>query len=210
MMRHASIETKDPVLKITEVGATAADTQVLHHNSTLNCLHVIEQLPHGVFRYFGDASLPDLVETSQNLSRVVLPSKEDNKVAKFQLMARSAVDHYMAGIANINDAIAIAHGGHCEKENMDVGGWPADLSSRLLKEIKATYHDMEGAEPVCLAIHAGLENSVIMNKYPALGLESVSIGPTIHNPHSPDEVLFVSTANKCYDLVKKVLEKLSN
>jgi dipeptidase D len=210
MIRYANIETKEPKLLIKEVGAADANMQVLHHNCTLNMIHMVEQLPHGVFRYFGDASLPDLVETSQNLSRVIIPTKEDSKIAKFQCMARSAVDGYMDGIAKINEAIAVAHGAECEKENEDVGGWPADLSSRLLRELKDCYHKMEGSHAQTLAIHAGLENSVIMSKYPSLGLESVSIGPTIYNPHTPDEVLYVSTANKCYTLVKNVVDKLAN
>jgi dipeptidase D len=210
MIRYATIETKEPQLKIVNAGATDAALEVLHHNCTLNMLHVIEQLPHGVFKYFEDASLPDLVETSQNLSRVIIPDAKDKKVAKFQTMARSAVDGIMASVATINEAIAVAHGGICEKENMDVGGWPAVLSSRLLTETKAAYKAMEGAEPQTLAIHAGLENSVIMSKFPHLALESISIGPTILNPHSPDEVLYVSTANKNYELVKNIVIALSH
>jgi dipeptidase D len=210
MIRYATIETKDPVLKIVNVGATDAALDVLHHNCTLNMLHVVEQLPHGVFKYFEDASLPDLVETSQNLSRVIIPDAKNKNVAKFQCMGRSAVDNIMASIATISEAIAVAHGGTCEKENMDVGGWPAVLSSRLLTETKAAYKAMEGAEPQTLAIHAGLENSVIMSKFPQLALESISIGPTILNPHSPDEVLYVSTANKNYELVKNIVIALSS
>lgn len=209
MLRYASIETKGPAIAVANKGAVPKDMQVMIHNSTWNLIHCIEQLPHGVFKYFSDAALPDLVETSQNLARANIPAAPGAKEAFFQTFARSAVDSYMAGIADINDKIAKAHGGKCVLEHDDVGGWPADMHSRLLTTMREQFKAMEGKEAECMAIHAGLENSVIMNKYPELQLESVSIGPTVLNPHTTYESMHVSTAIKCYELIKRTVEALA-
>lgn len=41
------------------------------------------------------------------------------------------------------------------------------------------------------AIHAGLECGELISKYP--GLEAVSIGPTVKNPHSDRELCEIDT-----------------
>ena len=73
-------------------------------------------------------------------------------------------------------------------------GWPPDMASPLLTRCKDVYRKTFGKEPVVEIIHAGLECAVIGSVYP--GMDMISFGPTMENPHSPDERLYLpSVAN---------------
>ena len=58
------------------------------------------------------------------------------------------------------------------------------------------------------AVHGGLETGVIGDKIP--GIQMIAIGPTIKNPHSPEEKLNIAAVGIIYDLLKKVLKELPN
>ena len=51
--------------------------------------------------------------------------------------------------------------------------------------------------------HAGLEAGVICNRYP--GMQSISLGPTIENAHSPDERLFIPSLVPVYRFLRALL-----
>ena len=55
------------------------------------------------------------------------------------------------------------------------------------------------------AIHAGLECGILCGKAP--DLDCVSIGPDTHDIPSPQERLSISSTQRVYELVLKVLEK---
>jgi dipeptidase D len=85
-------------------------------------------------------------------------------------------------------------------------GWKPDLQSKILGVAKKTYKDMFKQEPKIEAIHAGLECGIIGEKFP--GMDMISIGPTLKNPHSPEEELHISTVGKFYSYVLKLLENV--
>jgi len=85
-------------------------------------------------------------------------------------------------------------------------GWKPNLESNILKLSKKIYKDMNGEEPTVEAIHAGLECGIIGEKFP--GMDMISIGPTIKYPHSPEEQIHVSTVDKYYKYVLKILENV--
>ena len=62
---------------------------------------------------------------------------------------------------------------------------------------------MTGNEPQGIAIHAGLECGLFLEKYPHL--EMVSFGPTIRGVHSPDERLDIASVDKFWILLKDVI-----
>ena len=62
------------------------------------------------------------------------------------------------------------------------------------------------AQPAKLiAMHAGLECGVIGDKYP--GMQMVSFGPTIVDPHSPNERVQISSVESFWNYLKSVLER---
>lgn len=52
--------------------------------------------------------------------------------------------------------------------------------------------------------HAGLECSVILEKYP--NMEVVSLGPTLRSPHTVNERFEIATAEPFWHLLTEVLE----
>ena len=85
-------------------------------------------------------------------------------------------------------------------------GWKPNLDSKILKLSKKIYKDMYSNEPRVEAIHAGLECGIIGEKFP--GMDMISIGPTLKYPHSPEEQLHVSTVEKFYKYLLKILESV--
>ena len=57
-----------------------------------------------------------------------------------------------------------------------------------------------------LEIHAGLECGIIGSKHP--GLDMISIGPDLHNPHSPREHVSISSIGRMFPLVKDLVAEL--
>jgi dipeptidase D len=52
-------------------------------------------------------------------------------------------------------------------------------------------------------IHAGLECAVIGSKFP--GMDMISFGPTIRNPHSPDERLYIPSVARIWHFLLALL-----
>ncbi|MGN1248389.1 MAG: cytosol nonspecific dipeptidase, partial [Paludibacteraceae bacterium] len=74
-----------------------------------------------------------------------------------------------------------------------------------LEITKQAYTDLFGKEPQVLAIHAGLECGLFLEKYPFLDM--VSIGPQMFGVHSPQERLSLSSTDRCYRWLRAVLSR---
>ena len=59
-------------------------------------------------------------------------------------------------------------------------------------------------KPKIEVIHAGLECGIIGSKNE--GMEMISYGPTIRNPHCPDERMFVPSLEKIWDFTVELLK----
>jgi dipeptidase D len=69
------------------------------------------------------------------------------------------------------------------------------LLSPSPKTAKATYQSFFAKKPVIQVIHAGLECAIIGDR--CQGMQMISLGPTIENPHSPNERLFIPSVKRC-------------
>jgi dipeptidase D len=72
--------------------------------------------------------------------------------------------------------------------------------------MKEVYNSMYGKVPEVKVIHAGLECGIIGNAYP--GLDMISFGPSIRNPHSPDEMVDINTVGKFWDFLIETLKNI--
>ncbi|MFZ5950598.1 MAG: aminoacyl-histidine dipeptidase, partial [Candidatus Rifleibacteriota bacterium] len=84
--------------------------------------------------------------------------------------------------------------------------WQPNFNSPLLEVCKKTYQKLFDKEPRVEAIHAGLECGLIGNVNP--GMEMISMGPTIKNPHSPDEKLFLPSLERIWKLITTLLGEI--
>ena len=72
---------------------------------------------------------------------------------------------------------------------------------------REVYKKVSGKEAEVQAIHAGLECGIIGEKYQ--GMDMVSVGPQIENPHSPDERVHIPSVTNFYNFLKATLEELA-
>ena len=163
-------------------------------------LRLLNALPHGVQTMSYD--IPNLVETSTNLA-AVLP---DDGHLSILMSSRSSVASALDALRQKIRATGELAGAAVE-EGEGYPGWKPDVSSPLLGVVKDLHHRVLGSEPEVTAVHAGLECGIIGEKY--LGMDMISFGPTIQNPHSPDERVRIATVGSFFDLLTATLEALA-
>ncbi|MFB9052620.1 aminoacyl-histidine dipeptidase [Formosa undariae] len=154
---------------------------------------------NGVFRMSAD--IPELVETSNNIARVLV---KDGHI-KVGCLTRSSVDSSKWDLANtLRSAFELTG---CEVEcTGDYPGWAPNMDSSILKVLDATYQKMYGEKAHVAACHAGLECGIIGTNYP--DMEMISFGPTIKGAHSPDERASISSVQKYWKFVLEILKEI--
>ncbi|MGB7512807.1 MAG: M20/M25/M40 family metallo-hydrolase, partial [Candidatus Acidiferrum sp.] len=85
-------------------------------------------------------------------------------------------------------------------------GWKPEPNNELVRKLQAVHEKLFGKPAKLIAMHAGLECGVIGEKYP--GMQLISFGPTIVNPHSPNERVKISAVQNFWNYLKLVLESL--
>lgn len=166
----------------------------------IDFLSLLVNIPHGVIMM--SPSVPGLVQTSTNLGKV---SIEDGCLI-FQTMQRSSVDSELLDLGQRIEILFECFGGSTER-NTFYTGWKANPDSPILHLAKKTYSENFDGEPEIVAIHAGLECGVIAGKFP--GTDIISFGPTISQPHSPDEYVEIETVEKFWNFLLAVLKNIS-
>jgi dipeptidase D len=159
-------------------------------------LDLILGLPHGVLAM--SQAVEGLVETSTNLAVVRLEPLK----AHFHISTRSSVMPALAAAQSELFAAARLAGGTPKAEG-SYPGWQPDMDSSLLKRAVEVYTRVRGEAPEIKAIHAGLECGIIGEKFG--GMDMLSFGPQIENPHSPSELIRIDTVDFFYRFLKELL-----
>ena len=189
------------------------------------------ECPHGMIAMSKD--MPGLVETSTNLASIKMKQTchEDTKSVspKDGLSAERSVSetvcqsegrsYYIeintsqrssieASKHHLKWAVEQALSLACDEVTHGDGypGWAPNPNSPLLEVVKQAYIDLFKSEPQVLAIHAGLECGLFLEKYPYLDM--VSIGPQMYGVHSPQERLSIPSTERCYRWLCQTLQSL--
>ena len=172
---------------------------VIDKNTSTALFNALYACPHGVIAMSRD--MPGLVETSTNLASVKM--KEGNKIV-ITTSQRSSVESSKYDIANQVEAVFLLAGAVVSHGD-GYPGWKPNIKSDILNVAKESYLKLFDCEPKIRAIHAGLECGLFLEKYPHLDM--ISIGPQMYGVHSPDERLSISSTQKCWKWLKKILEE---
>ena len=161
------------------------------------------ECPHGMIAM--SKEMPGLVETSTNLASVKMREDEQGAYIEINTSQRSSIEaskHHLKWA--VEQALCMA----CDEVTHGDGypGWAPNPHSELLETVRKAYKDLFGAEPQVLAIHAGLECGLFLEKYPYLDM--VSIGPQMYGVHSPQERLSIPSTERCYRWLCRTLEEL--
>ncbi|MGA7382345.1 MAG: aminoacyl-histidine dipeptidase [Terriglobales bacterium] len=194
----ADLGAFDSGLQITAEKAERP-ANVLDATDAKQAVALLASLHHGVLAMSPDVA--GLVQTSTNLATV--NTKGD--VVEMVTSQRSAIESSMLSAARMVATVCrlagfeVEHGGKYP-------GWKPEPKSDIVRKLQEVHQRLFGEPAKLIAMHAGLECGVIGEKYP--GMQMVSFGPTIVDPHSPNERVQISSVESFWNYLKLVLENL--
>lgn len=191
----------DPGVEVTLAPLGQPLTQVLEEESAKQVVDLVLAMPDGVASMA--SAIPGLVETSNTIATVAIEEGTFTLLTSIRSSVVSRLEGHLERVA----AIARLSGATLTR-SMGYPPWEPHWDSPLLAKGKAIYTDLFGKEPKIEVMHAGLECGIIGDKSP--GMEMLSLGPTIRNPHSPDECLKISDVGKVYILLTGILKALTS
>jgi dipeptidase D len=178
---------------------TDRPAMVMDGTDAKNTAALLASLPHGVLAMSPD--VPGLVQTSTNVATV----NTNGDVIEIVTSQRSAIvaskemaSHMVATICRLA-GFDVEHAG-------DYPGWKPEPNSELVRKLQEAHKKLFGQPAKLIAMHAGLECGVIGEKYPHM--QMISFGPTIVDPHSPNERVKISTVANFWNYLKLVLETI--
>ena len=188
----------DLIIEVNNIDSITHGLSKIDSNEVVNAIYSVF---NGVFKM--SQSIDGLVETSSSLARVIL--NEGSFIT--QSLQRSSVESSKLDIAKTIGASFLNTGAEVEHSG-SYPGWAPNTDSEILDIMVSLYKNMFDSDPKVQACHAGLECGILNERYP--GLDMISFGPTIKNPHSPDEKVHISSVQKFWSLFVEVLKVIPN
>ena len=167
--------------------------------ATKKIITALMLFPNGVHTMSMD--IKGLVESSNNLGVV----KTTENSVTMESAIRSSVGSLKTYIANEIRVLA---------ESLDVQwestssypAWEYSKESYIRNVFKDSYRELYNEDINIDAIHAGLECGLFKEKFE--DMDMVSFGPNMYGVHAPGEKLSISSTERTYELLLKVLEKI--
>ncbi len=195
----AEFKTTEPNLTIEIVKSDVVPATVMDLGVQEGLIRAIYTAHNGVYRMSAD--MDNLVETSNNIARVIV---KDGKIT-VQCLTRSSVESSKFDLANaLRSAFELIG---CEVVFAgSYPGWTPNVSSPILDVLTSIYEKQNGSKPHVVACHAGLECGILGTNYP--DMDMISFGPTIKGAHSPDERASIASAQKYWKFVLEILQQI--
>lgn len=187
----------EPDMKFVVAEVTALPAKMISKADQQKAMSAIYTTPNAVWKM--SETIPGLVETSSSLAKVEFVKGEFTT----QSLQRSMVESGKEDVAN---AIRLTYQliGADVVQGGDYPGWAPNPSSKILKVLEKEYVSLFNSQPKVKACHAGLECGILGEHLP--NCDMISFGPTIKNPHSPDEKVNIKSVDKFWKFLTKVLE----
>ena len=189
---HAS----DAGIRLELTAKGEGNVEVLDATSKVTALHALNNIPNGIQAYSMD--MEGLVETSLNMGIMSM----DGENLKMSFAVRSSIESAKQYLTDKVLMFVDMLGGSCELKG-DYPGWAYNPKSDLRETFVKVYREMYGEEPVVEAIHAGLECGLFTKKID--GLDSISVGPNMHNVHTSEETLEVDSVQRTWEFLCRVI-----
>ena len=192
------IRDTDPDAEITAM-PVKSNKICMDDKSTKAVITLINSLPSGVIAM--SKEIDGLVETSLNLG--IMKHSEGSFNCSFSVRSgvdgeRKKLEEKLVKIADENSASVGFRSAY--------PAWEFKKDSVLRDKMAEIYKEMFGKDMIVTAIHAGLECGLFCGKIK--GLDCVSFGPDIFDIHTPCEKLSISSTERTWNYLLKVLEKL--
>jgi dipeptidase D len=158
--------------------------------------------PHGVRSM--SQEIEGLVETSTNLASVKMTGSDKIVIVTSQ---RSSTESKKNAVADQVASVFRLAGAKVEHRD-GYPGWAPKPESKILKVAQESYRRLFGKDAKIMAIHAGLECGLFLEKYPQLDM--ISFGPTLQKVHSPDERIEIKTVDMWWRHLLDILVSIKN
>ena len=192
--------TDDNVSFEASLEKECADSAVFSKESFEDALFLFRALPNGATAYHH--KIEGLVDTS--LNHGILQTEEDRLVIHYSV--RSSITSRKQKLLKKLAAILTRAGGSYEVSG-DYPGWAYREDSPLREQAISVWNTLYPEHPAMVeAIHAGLECGLLLEKKPEL--DAISFGPTALDIHTPKERVSVSSIERSYAFLKKLLESI--
>jgi dipeptidase D len=195
---RADLGSFDSGLTITVEDAERPD-QIIARADAKQVIDLLASLHHGVLAM--SPEVPRLVQDSTNVATV---SMAGNTIT-IATSQRSAIESSKIAAGRMVATVCRLAGFEVEHSG-SYPGWKPEPNSEIVRKLKAVHEEIFGNSPGLVAMHAGLECGVIGEKYP--GMQLISFGPQIENPHSPHERVEISSVATFWTYLRAVLEKI--
>ena len=201
----------EPNMKIDIIPVTNNYRNELNAKDTKKLIGIMMAMPHGVAAMSKD--IEGLPETSNNFAtiKMMMPAgkggllRSETGTVSILSSQRSSVESRLDWISRKIEAIAVAAGAKTGTSD-GYPSWEPNMESPLNKKCVEIYTKLFGNAPKVEVIHAGLECGIIGSKNE--GMDMVSFGPTIKNPHTPDERLEIATVGQVWTFCVELLKEL--
>lgn len=189
----------EPGLKITLEKSDEELKTVVSLVDQQKIVAAIYATPNAVWKM--SDKIEGLVETSSSLAKVII--SEGEFITKS--LQRSMIE---SGKRDISNALRLHYEsmGASVQQSGDYPGWSPNPNSKILNVLKDNYVQMFGEEPHVAACHAGLECGILGKHLP--DCDMISFGPTIRNPHSPDEKVNIQSVQKFWKFLTKIITEI--
>lgn len=191
------LSAKEPTLELF-AESCAMPAYVISLDLQNRFINGVIACPNGAVRMID--SMPDTVETSNNLAVI----KFDDHTITVCTLLRSSVDSAKDALAQMVQAVFELAKADKIAFTGAYPGWKPNPDSTILSTMEKVYHQLYGKTPKTMAVHAGLECGVLGAKY--TNWDMISFGPTIRNPHSPDERVNIESVAKFWEFLKATLK----
>ncbi|OGO86310.1 MAG: hypothetical protein A2Y22_02225 [Clostridiales bacterium GWD2_32_59] len=163
-------------------------------------INVINNIIDGVYTMSSDVE--GLVESSSNLG--VLKC-EENKIELSILPRSSKVEKLEEIIKQITSIMSEQIDAKIEVTSR-YPAWDYEVNSKIRDVAVQSYKELTGVEPIINIIHAGLECAVFKQNNGKIDV--ISIGPNLYDPHTPNERISISSTQKTWNYLLKIIEKI--
>jgi dipeptidase D len=193
------LRTADPDVYITFESTSDKVEKVFSKETAESVIAAMVLIPNGIQSMSMD--IPGLVESSTNLGVV---STKGNEIW-FINEIRSSVRSLKKSILNQVETLAQITKASVRIES-EYPEWEYNPQSKLRPLFASVYKRKYQVEPEIVAIHAGLECGVFMNKID--GLDAISLGPNMYDVHTPNEHLNITSTERVWELLLEVLKEM--
>ena len=190
----------DEGLEIFMEDCKEAGKKVFSKQFCRNILTALLAIPNGVEAM--SLIFDDLPETSLNIG--VITAKENEIVISSSL--RSSVSSRKEMLIDQLTLIAEACGAKIRLHGI-YPAWEYNEKSILREKAMTVYKEMSGKEAVICGTHGGLECGILSEKIS--GVDIISFGLNIHEMHTPNENMSISSFKRTWEFLQKLLLALA-